>query len=269
MSLIYAEKVDLEKNKVQKIKIEKNPDNVLVRRVYTTVGAKRRITKLKEGCLIELPEDTGVLIMINGIITDYCDVKGTFIYHASQGTPNLLDHRFKQAWTASCTEFYDSIQKAKCKNDVRIYVIHTGLLSHIKFQINNPIAFQNTRYGILFVRVYGFLSIKILNPLKLLCLLLNQKDCETFTLDRITESVKDRFTAEISQGLTRLSLETQCTFQDMSKMHGRILEELKPTFGEWLENKWGIELLNVDVSTILPTAESREVMLGIDQKDIR
>ena len=246
--------------------VPKSDDNTLLSRIYTS-HEQRRVTKLRDGMLIEIPSATSLMIMKGGGLSEFCDGEGTYIYDsAAEEKPDIHDGCLMDTWDDRFAEFEDSLKDISFKgSDTRMYAVNTRLLDHIEFQINEPFAFKDAVYGILFARAYGKLSIKVTDPLVLASRAVHMKDCDGITLGEIMGEVSLCFQNALRKSVSRASCDNDISFDDVLEVQGNISEYMKDEINDVLSKRYGMELVSVQLISILPTAESKDAILQADR----
>ena len=260
---IYDATEDAQLNK-NSIIIDKNDEDVLVRRFYTTNG-KRRLTKLRNGDMIVVPENTGLLIMQEGKIIDYCDYPGKFIFQLTDSDsfePINIDKGLCDYWKDELKTYDEEIKDIKFKsNDMRLYVFNTGLLSNQSLSIHNPMKIQDNRYGPMYVRIYGKMIFKVMFPLELLLVILKNKEKEFIEPDDLIKNYIDNIGMMICQRISELSNQDRWAFDSLIENSRLLTNETTDEINSIIKSRCGLGLVDIQLISILPTAESRDKIL--------
>lgn len=242
--------------------VKKSCENMLIERVYTLVN-QRHMTNLKNDLVIDISDGCGLIICINGQITEYCDTPGTYIYTNEESSGFIImDASFKKKKVEFFEQYHKDISEIKFKaKDVRAYVFNTSILHSSIFSVNQPVCFMDSVYGILLMRYYGRFAARMGNPLKSLAIVLFNNS-ESYSLTQFYDEIQDEWKSTLNCVLSELSFEQKCSFIQVQEIQGRLTEKMQEKSNHMI-NK-GIDVLSVQMISMLPTVESREVIL---QKD--
>ena len=118
---------------------------------------------ISNGSIIHVEENQFMILTDGGKIVDYTGEAGYFKVD-NNATPSLLNGEFEQA-------IKDTFERLKFQGETpyaqKVYFINTQEIKNIAFGTSNPVNYFDEFYNAeLFLRAYGYFSIRITDPLK-------------------------------------------------------------------------------------------------------
>lgn len=220
-------------------------------------------TKIVDGSKIAVPDNTMAVIFVNGVIEEAISDPGVYQYSSES---NVSDQK-SILFDANLTDLAKQVAKrfsfgGNSDSERKVVYVNLREIRDLGFGTNNPLLFYDSRYKADFeVVARGYFSIVIKDPIEFLCSYIPSNTSVFSFKDRqsklaLITAIDKYLTNEISKlsGSVRVT-ELPSYAQSISET---ITQNIR-TNENW-KNRYGIELVNVQVDAIEPTDESRSLL---------
>ncbi|MBQ8598746.1 MAG: SPFH domain-containing protein [Oscillospiraceae bacterium] len=240
------------------IRAEKMSDSTVMTRgeIYDRKGrSKGTPDVISNGSIIHVEQNQFMILTDGGKIVDYTAEPGYFKVDSS-ATPSLFNGEFDQVLQDTFERFRFQGETPYCQ---KVYFINTQEIKNIAFGTSNPVNYFDNFYNAeLFLRAFGYFSIRITDPLKFYAEAL-PRDARHVEISDIQELYLAEFLTAFQAAINQMSADgirishVTSKSMELAKYMANVLDE------DWNKQR-GMQIESVGIKSISYDDKSKELI---------
>jgi membrane protease subunit (stomatin/prohibitin family) len=213
---------------------------------------------ITNGSKIAVPEFTALLLVDNGKITDFTTKAGLYTWDSSSAPSMIGSEGFKEGFMDSLKEIVDRFKAGGIVNsEQRVYFVNMQEISGIQFGTPAPMPYNDPVYRGIYIRMNGFFSFKIVNPVIFFQNSSGNVATE-YRKDALIPQIKSEFIGKLTGTLNRCGASgKKIQYNDLPSFQDT---DFRDAMQNELDEDWGqargLEVFKVGINSITPDEKS-------------
>lgn len=222
---------------------------------------------ISDGTRVSVPEGYAFLVAENGAIKDVVFEPGEYIWDTGTSPSILASDGIKKGIVEAFKQFGDRVKFGGqfANEQYGIYVRLTEIMNN-KFGTPTQMAYNDARYGNIYIRSFGRYTFRISNPITLIANVTGLTFNDYLTCDQVfDEQLKSEFVMNLVSSMSTIGRENDYPFdmflsksKDLSTQLANLLTE------EWSKSR-GLTIVSVAIEGIEPDEESKQYIREVDK----
>lgn len=213
---------------------------------------------ITNGSRIAVPENTALLLVDNGKVTDFTTEAGLYTWENSSAPSMIGSEGFKEGFKSSLKEIVDRFKAGGIVNsEQRVYFVNMQEITGIQFGTPAPMAYNDPTYRGIYIRMNGEFSFRVANPVTFFQNISGNVAGE-YRKETILSQIKSEFIGKLSGTLNRCGASgRKIQYNDLPSYQDR---DFKDAMQNELDEDWGqargLEVVRVGINSITPDDKS-------------
>ncbi len=247
-------------------------ENVLIQKGEVKHGSGNKNASegiITKGSEIIVPEGMAMLIVDNGMITEFTAEPGVFTYDNST-EPTVFEGGFFKGIKESIKNIGRRITYGgQPAHDQRVYYINTKIILGNKFGSPQPKKITDEKYGTLEVTFFGEYAVRVVDPAILVSEVIGTNAKDSITIDEIIGSqLKMKFIEQVTKAISNVMRLKKVSFGDMGMYGSDISDEMNKCLDDSWKKEYGLIITDVALGDINLTDDSMKRVSKIDDAKI-
>lgn len=222
---------------------------------------------ISDGTRVSVPEGYAFLVTENGKIKDIVFEPGEYTWDTGTAPSVFSNQGVGKGIIEAFKQFGERIKFGGqfANEQYGVYVRLTEIMNN-KFGTPTQMAYNDARYGNIYIRSFGRYSFRISNPIVLIANVTGLTFKENLTVDEVfDDQLKAEFIMNLVSGMSTVGRENNYPFDMFLSKSKDISNELSNVLTEeWSKNR-GITIVSVAIEGIEPDEESKEYIREVDK----
>lgn len=222
---------------------------------------------ISDGTRVSVPEGYAFMVVENGAIKDIVFEAGEYTWDTGTAPSIFSDEGFGKGIVNSFKEFGSRVKFGGqfANEQFGVYVRLTEIMNN-KFGTPTQMAYDDARYGNIYIRSFGRYTFRVSNPIVLIANVTGLVFDSYLTVEEVFDSqLKSEFVMNLVSSMSSIGRENNYPF-DMFLSKSK---ELSVKLAEVLTEEWsksrGITIVGVAIEGIEPDEESKSYIREVDK----
>lgn len=226
---------------------------------------------ISNGSRIAVPENTALLLVDNGKVTDFTLEAGLYTWDSSSAPTMLGSEGIKTGFTSSLKEILDRFKAGGIINsEQRVYFVNMLEITDNKYGTPSPMPYDDPTYRGIYIRLNGKFSFRIENPVTFFKNISGNVS-DVYSRSTLIDQIQGEFLDKFVEALNRCGAGgDKIQYNRLPSEQGKLRIYMNEALDqEWLESR-GIVVASVQIIGLTPDDESRiriqefdrDIMLG-------